>query len=188
MTNISCLSPENVFVFTCPIFDVDTKISKCMKLRHKVWRGERIETMRGCQACMTSSKCPAALIVSKLGMAKDFKQLERYAADAPEKGRLHADILEGVLPVLVQAEAYRRFDVPALERNMIESAHARIQAQLDTAPTESGARRVKLKAQAPATGSTFVARDAGGSSVSKTETKSATQIAAETGDLAAAIK
>jgi hypothetical protein len=57
------LSENNQFSFTCPVFNVETKLSVCIKLRDLVWRGSRPDVRKGCQACMSAGKCPAATIL-----------------------------------------------------------------------------------------------------------------------------
>lgn len=169
------LSYANAFAFTCPIFNVETKMAGCVKLRDLVWRGKTVEVRRGCQVCMKASKCPAAVIVQSLAMS-NRPQPDDYGSVEPRSGKLRKDVLERILPVVVMEADLGRYGVPAAEVALIQSANERIAAQLGHAP---GASQARAQAQV-------------GTSRRKTREKaapasSAALSAAETGDLSAAI-
>lgn len=128
------LSPENEFSFRCPIFNVDTKMSSCMKLRDLVWRGADVPVRKGCQACMQSSKCPAAAIISKMTYAKEPQDF--YGSTAPKLGKLRPDILNRILRVIVQEPHLNNNAVPPVERSLIASANDRIRKMLGVAAAE----------------------------------------------------
>lgn len=127
------ISMKNRASFVCPIFDVTTQMRACVKLRDKMFMGQRVEVRRGCQACITSSKCPAANLVRRIGFNLTNATDEVSSAnDAVVK--LPADVLEEVLPVVVLDGTLARFGVTSEERSLIDSANERIAKQLATAP------------------------------------------------------
>ena len=177
----TALSPSNQFSFVCPIFDVETKISACIKLRELVWKGQRPEVRVGCQACMSASKCPAATIVQRMAIGNRLAPDEYFSAQ-PSKGKLRVDILEHIQPVIVleNTDAAKventiaQYGVPSAEANLIRSSSERIAKQLGVAPQAKPLGQSKARK--------FV-------EVEKTAPKSTPQIntAAATGDLSAAI-
>lgn len=130
----------NQFSFTCPIFNVETKMSACVTLRNKVWRGERPEVRKGCQACMKSGKCPAEKIMHKVAFNLDYFATE-YTAATPTTGKLHAEVLERILPIMVLEKTMERIGVSAKERQLILSSNERIAKMLGGAPKKA-ARQV----------------------------------------------
>lgn len=169
----TALSPLNQFSFVCPIFDVETKISACIKLRELVWKGLRPEVRVGCQACMSASKCPAATIVQRMAIGNRLAPDEYFSAQ-PSKGKLRVDILEHIQPVIVLENTIAQYGVPSAEANLIRSSSERIAKQLGVAPQAKPLGQSKARK--------FV-------EVEKTAPKSTPQIntAAATGDLSAAI-
>lgn len=167
---------ENAFSFVCPIFNVETKIADCIKLRDAVWRGRQLSVRRGCQACMASSKCPAAAIVQRIAMTRG-PHADDYGSPTPVTGKLRADILERILPVVVRQPHLDQLAVPAVEVQLIESANERIQAQLGRAPAASTGRVTTGKSRSRPE----AAKQA------KPETSQALNSAAASGDLSAAI-
>jgi hypothetical protein len=124
--------------FTCPIFNVETRVSHCLQLRDKVWAGFKPPIRKGCQACMTAGKCPMAKMVDKIIYGKQGKDApEPYASAEPKQVKLRDDLLERVLPVLVRHETMSRYDVSDKERELIESANDRIRKQMQNAPLAS---------------------------------------------------
>lgn len=88
MTNYSAkktLDDDNQFIFTCPIFETDTKMASCMTLREKVWRGDKPDVRKGCQMCMAANKCPVNNIIKDMMRHLDS---DPYHAAIPKKGRL----------------------------------------------------------------------------------------------------
>lgn len=174
------LDPTNQFTFTCPVFNAETRISACIKLREKVWRGERVEVRMGCQACMSAGKCPTAHIVQRMAMSNAPLE-DSYAAREPRSGKLLANVLERILPVVVTESNLVRFGVSDVERDLIAGANDRILKQLGSAPSERSTRTTM--------------RGSGGRGLSRPKIitpevqpiTSAVNTAAATGDLSAAI-
>lgn len=173
MTQYLTFSPQNQLSFVCPIFNVSTKMAACLKLRELVWRGKTPDVRKGCQACMKSSKCPAAAIVQKISYTK---APDAYGSLTPVEARLDDAILGRILPVVVQEAHLNLCDVPAAERALIETANARIEKQMVSAPKQpiAARRRAVAKVDTP--------KAAPAPSV-----PNAIQDAAASGDLAAAI-
>lgn len=133
--SLSSTVKTNKFSFICPIFDVQTAMPQCITLRDKLWRGEEIPVRKGCQACMSSGKCPAAEIVRRISYGKDTP--DDYGSDIPIVGKLRRDVLEKIETVIVQDRHMNQFGVSEAERELILSANTRIQAQLAKAPEPS---------------------------------------------------
>jgi hypothetical protein len=136
------LSPENAFSFKCPIFDAEVSFKSCLTLRHRVYMGKSTPTRSGCQACIVSSKCPAAEIVRRIAM-KGSDVTDHCSSTTPVTGKLPIDVLERVARVVVLESAMLRFNVPLDQRQLIETADKRIAEQMLTAPAGSqGAKNV----------------------------------------------
>ncbi|NKX37666.1 hypothetical protein HGG70_07005 [Rhodobacteraceae bacterium R_SAG4] len=133
MTQFATTSEKNQFSFNCPIFAADVSMRSCLQVRDKVYKGEHLEVRRGCQACISSSKCPAAEIQRRISF-KITSATDHCASDTPVLGKLPADILERIAPVLVREEHMRAYRVPSHEQNAIETSRSRIEAQIATAP------------------------------------------------------
>lgn len=123
----------NQFSFVCPIFNATTTFVSCMQLKGMVWMGRRPDVRRGCQACMNSSKCPIVAIVSRA----DTRNLDlaAYYSATPVVGKLDAEVLQRILPIVVREEHLRQRQVSDQERLLIETANQRIEQQLGTAPS-----------------------------------------------------
>jgi hypothetical protein len=91
------LSPENQFLFTCPVFKVNTKIASCLELRELVWRGEKPAVRFGCQVAMHADKCPVPRIVRKMIRMQD----DPYHSTEAKVGSIQQVILDEIAPVLV---------------------------------------------------------------------------------------
>ena len=140
MTRLLTYSKENQATFDCPIFNVETKVSTCLSLRDKHWRGERISVRAGCRACMSSSKCPISVAVQSISFSKkNAEELDIYGSKEPRKIRLDDELLQKILPVIVQAKTIYDFQLSEQEIELIGTANARIEAQMRTAPTAKSA-------------------------------------------------
>lgn len=169
-------SAENQFSFICPIFNTETKIRACLTLRDLTYRGEKPEVRKGCQACVSASKCPVAEIVRSNTFGGGSPDSEYFSAQVVV-GKLRSDVLEKMLPVLVPDSMMTAYRISAIERELMASAHERIAKQLETAPgKKSGSKFVASKAAPPIPRAKTTA-----------PTPSAIQSAAATGDLSAAI-
>lgn len=126
-------SAQNKFSFICPIFDVSTQMRACVRLRDKVYRADRVEVRRGCQACITSSKCPAAEIVRRIAF-NSSTATDELSSKEEITGKLPSDILEAILPVMVMEQTLVKYGVSHEERELIASSGERIAKQMTTAP------------------------------------------------------
>jgi hypothetical protein len=186
-TTYACLSPQNQFSFKCPIFDAETQMRACVRLRDKVYRGDRLETRRGCQACIKSSMCPAAEMVRRIAFGSQ-DATDHCASDEPKTGRLPADVLEKIAPVVVQDQYLRQLDVSPGEQAMIASARKRIEEQLQTAPrTQVEARGTRTASSGRPTPRSVAQKPAQRVTEAPAPNTTLINTAAATGDLAAAL-
>lgn len=175
------LDNDNQFQFACPIFNVTTKMSLCMKLRELVWMGKRPDVRKGCQACMSAGKCPAAAIVSKISYGRDVP--DEYGSKTPIVGKLRRDILERVHRPMVLEKTLNDFSVPPAERDLIAGASERIGKMIGAAPlpsTDGPPSRSAFDTETAAPKQPRKARP-------KADNSNKVNEAARTGDLAAAI-
>ncbi len=170
------LSKENKASFVCPIFNVSTTMRACTRLRDMVYMGKKPPVRAGCQACIASSKCPAAEFIRKVAFGQDLGGTD-MASDTEETVKIPAEILTAIHPVVVTETMMNRYNLTLVERELIESANPRIEAQLGHAPKQ------KLSSPRPV-----------GRSTTRTVTKaeqpavsSAVAEAAASGDMSAAI-
>lgn len=123
----------NQFEFVCPIFNVQTKMRHCTKLRDIVFGGGRPEVRKGCQACITASKCPAAEIVRRISYGKG-QVPDDYGSRTPVVGKLRKNVLEKIHRVIVMERTLNDHRVPDAERQLIAGASERIGKMLGAAP------------------------------------------------------
>ena len=175
------LSMKNRFSFTCPIFDASVEMRGCVLVRDKVYRGEQFPERKGCQACISSSKCPAAAIVQQMAFNRS-DATDHCSSIEPKSGKLPASALEAVRPVIVTASDVQRYGLTSTELSLIESANGRIDTQLATAPSERVSGRIQASEAPKRARATKVAPEA------STEAPSiAVTSAAASGDMSAAI-
>lgn len=147
------LASNNEFRFNCPSLQVEVKLSDCITLRDRVWRGERMEERRGCQACMASSKCAAATIVHDMWL---FKVDPGYFSATPKVGALDASIPTRLGRVIVQEKTLDQFGVVDAERNVLLRGNEKTSKspEIDTSdwaqPKKTTRRTTKPIAPAPA--------------------------------------
>lgn len=134
-TQFASLSMQNQFSFKCPIFDAEVQMRSCVMLRDRVFMGKATPTRRGCQACIKSSKCPAAEMVRRIAFGAS-DATDYCASDVPKVGRLPGDVLDRIAAVVVQDSHLREHSVTAEEQALIANSRARIDAQALTAPRE----------------------------------------------------
>lgn len=184
-SSFACLSLSNQFSFTCPIFNQDVEMRGCVVLRDRVYAGKHLSSRRGCQACISSSKCPAAEMVRRIAF-NTSDATDHCASNEPKVGKLPGDVLERVRLVLVQESHLQMFSVPVAEREAILSSRDRIEAQMASAPggrVEPRGYRAS-SAEEPRRASQKAAR---GVPAPATTTPTALGKAAATGDLAASL-
>lgn len=139
MLNLT-LSEENQFSFVCPLFNAETKMSMCMKLRELKWMGKApLDKRRGCQAAMSCGKCPAAEAVSQIIYSRAKEGMpDFYGSKTPTVGKLRADVLEKVERTMMREDIMNKIGVSDAERTLLDGANDRIRAQLKTAPKGEG--------------------------------------------------
>lgn len=135
MNHYLTLSPRNKFEFHCPVFDADTKLAACLKLRELVWRGQQVEVRHGCQAAMKCSMCPAATIVDLYHYNKNWTN-DFHGAAEPKKGKLHAMVLDRIARVIPIDRVVDQHNLSKREKDLLYSSRDRVEAQLKTAPGE----------------------------------------------------
>lgn len=174
------LSLTNRFAFTCPVMDAQVEMRTCVLLRDKVYKGQLVETRRGCQACISGGLCPAAELVRRIAF-KAHTATDHCSSEEPKVGKLPADVLERIVATVVPDSALQHFAVPDAETLRIKSARARIEAQIGAAPRAKVEGRITRSAAAP--------KQAAHSTEPKAAPKAEPIInkAAATGDLAAAL-
>lgn len=176
-------SMRNKATFTCPIFGVDTQMRACVMLRDKIYAGQRVEVRRGCQACITASKCPAANIVRRISFGLT-NATDEVSSETVTHVKLPADVLEEILPVIVTDMSLSRHGVGPEERRLIESANDRIAKQIETAPRN---RKASPKIQVSSMREQPKRRAIATPEQPKPTPTPAINIAAATGDMSAAI-
>lgn len=179
MTDFLTTSMENKFSFKCPIFDQEVQMRGCVLLRDKVYRGERIATRRGCQACVSSSKCPANELVKRIAFGR-HDATDHCSSEEPKTGRMPADVLERVAAVIVTETHMQTFGVTYEERELIRGAGERIAAMIETAPKGKVEARTRMVSSARSS----VSRRSVSAPAPETP---ANHKAAATGDLSAAL-
>lgn len=107
MTPVKTYSPQNQFRFNCPIFGSEVEIRQCFSLREQWARGKQMETRRGCQACLTASKCPIVPIMKAL--QQNPEQNDHYFSAEPKVGKLRPEILERIARVMVPQSTLNRY-------------------------------------------------------------------------------
>ena len=181
----STLSFRNQAKIVCPVFDAETKVAACVKLRNAVWQGKRPDVRRGCQACMSAGKCPVAVIVQRLAMSNSAQE-DAYASDEPKVMKLGADVLDRISRTVVSEKTIAFYRASPVERDLILSADERIHKQLGTAPATQKAARSSTRVQGA--GARVSRKGVTQTRAPETpKTDSALSRAAATGDLSAAI-
>lgn len=130
---------KNQFSFICPVFNAQTKMSTCIKLRQKKWRGETVDKRQGCQVAMDCGKCPAAAVVEQISYNRYSEGVpDNYGSLEPVVGKLRADILGRVHRSLITDKVLNKYAVTDAERDLLLTATKRIEEQMKTAPGGSG--------------------------------------------------
>lgn len=189
MDNKPCRSLEytNQFSFVCPIFGAETKIGVCMLLRDRVWRGDKPEVRKGCQACLVSSKCPMIAVIK----GAQIKNEDFYYSATPRLGNLRSHHVDAIRATIVPDNTMERIGVPTNERMIILAANGLkgvLKGKVDAGKhaveiddmegEEPIVARITIKQQREN-------REAAASSATKTT--DAITSAAQTGDMSAAI-
>ncbi|SER29289.1 hypothetical protein SAMN05216548_114125 [Faunimonas pinastri] len=135
------LSPANLFHFVCPIFNVETRFATCVSLRDLVWKGRRPEQRKGCQACMSASKCPINNIIQDFGRLPD----DPYHADEKRVGSLKDRHIERIMPVLVSPKLLDEYAVTPKERELILAANEAAGAWVSGKQSKRSTRKTSVE-------------------------------------------
>jgi len=95
--NSKTFSPQNMWSFACPIFGAEVKIKDCLNLRDQWMRGQGPEVRKGCQGCMSSSKCPIIHVIKEVDNKKDS---DPYFSAEPRLGRLSDYVMKAIAPII----------------------------------------------------------------------------------------
>jgi hypothetical protein len=118
------LAANNQLTITCPVFQVETPIASCFRLRDMVWKGQGPQQRQGCQACMAASKCPINGIIKSMfarGTDPYYSAEPKHGALLPEHLALSANVI--VLPL-----HYANLNIPEKELALIQDANERSSA------------------------------------------------------------
>jgi hypothetical protein len=113
------LARENQACITCPVFNVESKISACLALRDELWKGKRLDVRRGCQAALTDSKCPVYHLVKHMERTDD----DPIHSTEPKTLPWPKHILERIAPVQVQGRTMDKFGVSDRERELLTASN-----------------------------------------------------------------
>lgn len=159
------LDEVNQLHVVCPIFQAETSIAVCFKLRELVWRGERPQQRQGCQACMRASKCPINNIIWEMIRKPD---IDPYWSTTKKVVQFRDHDLEKIARVVVPEKLMQSYALSEKETLMIAKANA--------AASSGAVRKVRRDT------SSEVERE-----VVETAHEDADLSAAQTGDMSAAI-
>ena len=182
MKYLTLSTSENKFTFTCPIFNVNTQMAACTKLRELIWKGRSPSVRRGCQACMRASKCPAAEIVRRISFGRG-KVADDYGSTEPIHGKLRKDVLERIHRTIVTDTVLNEFGVSSAERLLIESSIERIGKMIGAAPLPTDGYRRTVFEEKPSKTKPKRAKE----SAPINQPKDSVSEAAMSGNLAAAV-
>lgn len=121
LTQRKTLAPENQLKINCPVFPAQVRIASCFELRDLVWRGEKPEVRRGCQAAMRADKCPINNILKRIGR----QDCDPYHSNEPKVVSLDSEDLKKIAPVLVLDMHMTEARVPTNERELLEAGNER---------------------------------------------------------------
>lgn len=131
MAQYLTLSSVNKARVKCPIFNTTVNVASCVNLRDKVWRNERVDVRRGCQACMRCSKCPVAKLITKISFSSTYP--DNLGSKEPKLLNFSDDVLTAIKNVVVLENVMDHFNVPDIERQLIYSAQSRIEEAIKSA-------------------------------------------------------
>ena len=168
-SKVRSLSRTNRFSFTCPIFETEVELRGCARLHelHQVAKGP--ETRRGCQAAMSSSKCPIWHMHQMIRQGRD-----EWASEEPKSGTLGNDLLGRIARIQTLEKTINEYQVPAREAELLTAANSMWEKGAPAKASKPRAPRAVEAAPAPV-------------KAGKTSSKEERAKAAKAGDLAAAI-
>lgn len=136
--NIDTFRADNAALIQCPVFGATVEIRQCISLRDRMYKGEILETRKGCQACVAASKCPVAVMIGFIEEKNDH-----YFSAVPKLMRLGSDILKRIVPVVVPDHILKRYgDMSDSQRTAILATNGVAgSAHLKGAPIELEAKQ-----------------------------------------------
>lgn len=160
------LDEANQLYVVCPIFQAETSIAVCFKLRELVWRGERPQQRQGCQVCMKASKCPINNIIWEMIRKPD---IDPYWSTTKKVVQFRDHDLEKIARVVVPEKMMDGYTLTDKEALMIRRANA----QAGNGAVRKVRRDTSSQVEAEV--------------IERPESDDAKLIAAQTGDMSAAI-
>lgn len=115
------LDESNQLHVICPIFQAETPIAACFKLRELVWCGQAPVQRQGCQACMRASKCPINNILWGMIRKPDS---DPYGSRTKKVVQFHTEDLERIARVVVPEKLLESYSLSDKELVMIKRANA----------------------------------------------------------------
>jgi hypothetical protein len=109
----------NEFAFKCPIFKVDVKFRDCAKLQQLHMRHDKPNVRKGCQACLTASKCPISHMIKELHHEGDG----RYFSAEPSVGPISDAVIARTARILVMPFHTQQYNLTDREKELIEDAN-----------------------------------------------------------------
>lgn len=119
MTQVRTYSPKNEVRITCPVFGSEQRLADCLELEQQVARGKRSPERKGCQACLSSSKCPTYWIIRNIQRTGD----DPYWSAEPKLVPLKGEILDAVAPIQVRDDHINYHQVEGEELEAIRAAN-----------------------------------------------------------------
>ncbi|WP_187277167.1 hypothetical protein [Methylobacterium sp. WL103] len=173
--HIKTLSEKNEARIACPIFGAETRLADCFSLEQKVARAKGGSERKGCQACISSSKCPIYWI------NRDIRAngADPYFSAEPKLVSLSDKHLDAIRPIIVLAHMIDTYNPSPEEREAIIAANEAASSGAKPSKRAKPIAGVKLAA---------VSRDSGpvGTSGEGAERDDITR-AAMSGDMGAAL-
>lgn len=112
--------PSNEFRFKCPIFGSETKITHCFEIRDRWAKGQRPEVRQGCQACLSSNKCPVGHVLKDMQLGRES---EPYYSATPVVGKLDPKILNRIASIRTMEQTFNQYPMPPAQRDAVLKAN-----------------------------------------------------------------
>lgn len=119
MTQVRTYSPKNEARITCPIFGSEERLADCFELEQQVAKGRRPAERKGCQACLSSSKCPTYWIMRGIMRTGE----DPYWSAEPKLVSLKGEILDAIAPIQVRDDRVVYHQVEGEELDAIRAAN-----------------------------------------------------------------
>ena len=136
------LEEANQLQVICPIFQAETSIAVCFKLREIVWRGGRPEQRQGCQACMQANKCPINNIIWEMIRKPD---IDPYWSATKKVVQFKDHDLEKIARVTVSERIMDRYQLSEKELLMIRRANAAAGSGFVSKPRRGAAEEIETE-------------------------------------------